>query len=153
MRKRLVPHELDTRAGAQWLDLSSASVEVTSEDPAHPIEHALLRTDDEGWRAGQPGVQRVRILFDAPQTLQRIRVEFVETETQRTQEFVLRWSTGEAAAHEIVRQQWNFSPGGSARETEEYEVRLTGVRMLELTVTPDIGGGAAYASLRRLCLA
>jgi hypothetical protein len=71
---------------------------------------------------------------------------FEENETARTQEFVLRWSSdGGSSAKEIVRQQWTFSPPGSIREVEEYQVQLSGVTLLELTITPDISGRSARA--------
>ena len=129
------------------------TVEITSEDQNHPIEDALLGDSEQGWRAGEPGAQRLRVFFDQPLDISQISLEFVESSTTRTQEFVLRWSTGGNSAEEIVRQQWNFSPTGAVRETEHYQVRLSAARMLELTVKPDIAEGLAYASLRRLRLA
>jgi hypothetical protein len=154
MRKRLLPHQRNGPAGdARWLDLNMVTAEITSEDQRHPIECALLGDDEHGWRAGEPGVQSLRVLFDQPQDICRIWLEFVEPNSTRTQEFVLRWSAEGKAAEEIVRQQWNFSPGGAIRESEDYQVQLRGARTLELTVEPDISGGRAYASLRRLRLA
>jgi len=32
------------------------TAEITSEDRRHPIECALLEQDEDGWRAGEPGV-------------------------------------------------------------------------------------------------
>jgi hypothetical protein len=154
MRKRLISLKRTEPAGtSDWLDLNMVTAEITSEDHAHPIECALVEEDEEGWRAGQPGVQSLRVLFDRPQDICRIWLEFVETNGTRTQEFVLRWAAEGKAAEEIMRQQWNFSPDGAIRESEDYRVRLMGARMLELTVDPDISGGPAYASLRRLRLA
>jgi hypothetical protein len=67
----------------------------------------------------------------------------------RTQEFVLRASSKPSGPFaEIVRQQWNFSPPTSTREIEEYSVELSDVRFLELTIVPDISGGAVRASLK-----
>jgi hypothetical protein len=154
MRKRLVPYSRSgSHAASQWLDLNMVTAEITSEDQSHPIECALLGDDEHGWRAGEPGSQRLRVFFDQPQDISRILLEFVETNTARTQEFVLCWSTEGNSAEEIVRQQWNFSPSGAVRQTENYEVCLRRARMLELTVNPDIAGGRAYASLKRLRLA
>jgi hypothetical protein len=51
-----------------------------------------------------------------------------------------------------VRQQWNFSPPETTRETEEYHVELSDVTVLELVIVPDIGRGAARASLQSLRL-
>jgi hypothetical protein len=101
-----------------------------------------------------PGPQTIRLVFDEPQTLRRIRLAFEYRENTRTQEFVLRWSRD--AAHsfrEIVRQQWNFSSPDSAREIEDYAVELSEVMVLELIIVPDKSGGAARALLASLRLA
>jgi hypothetical protein len=154
MRKRLVPHNRSGYVnGPQWLDLTMVTAEVSSEDPQHPIECALLGDDEEGWRAAEPGVQRLCILFDQPQDLRRIQVSFVERNIARTHEFVLRWSDGKETLTEIVRQQWNFSPDGAVCENEDYRVELTGLIRLELTLNPDIRGSKAHASLAKLRLA
>jgi hypothetical protein len=42
-----------------------------------------------------------------------------------------------------MKQQWTFSPPGAIRETEEYDVDLLDVTVLELRILPDQGGGAA----------
>lgn len=155
MRKTILPAEGDAAAQAgEWLDLEPiARVELTSEDPDHPVESALT-PDGGGWRAAEPGEQTIRILFDAPQRIRRILLEFEETGTARTQEFVVRWSPSPTGAtREVVRQRWNFSPDGSTREVEELSPDLDGVAVLELAVTPDVSGGDARASLARLLLA
>src|SRR5262245_34468655 len=115
MRKRVTssPAARDLSiANQNWLDMEQlAQVEVTSEDSSHPIEAALLAGEDSGWRAAQPGEQTIRLVFDRPQRLTRIWLLFVEPDTVRTQEFVLRWSQdGGRTFREILRQQWNFSP-------------------------------------------
>jgi hypothetical protein len=152
MRKRvgsLAPDSSLETESHRWLDLESiAEVEVTSEDQGHPIEAALLPAEEPGWRACAPGPQTIRLRFDKPQNLSRIRLSFEEKQTPRTQEFVLRSSSDSGKSfRDIVRQQWNFSPPGSARELEEYSVDLPGVSVLELTIVPDISGGPAHASL------
>jgi XRCC1 N terminal domain len=138
-----------------WLDLDGAAVvEVTSEDKEHPVESALVPGETRGWRAAASGTQTVRLIFDEPQRLTRIALAFEETETERTQEFVLRWSPdGGRSFREIVRQQWNFSPLNTIREVEEYHVELSDVTVLELVIVPDISRGAARASLKilRVC--
>ncbi len=154
-KRRIVPLEpRSSGPGEGWLDLEPlATVEITSEDPEHPVEEALLQGGGSGWRASEPGPQTLRLVFDAPQRLRRIRVEFVELTNERTQEFVLRWSPDAGRTfQEIVRQQWNFSPNGATREVEDYEVDLTGVTALELRIQPDIRSGSAIASLARLRL-
>jgi hypothetical protein len=129
-------------------------VEITSEDAAHPVESALLPGSVSGWRAAGPGKQTIRIIFTRPQPLRRIWMKFVETGAGRTQEYVLRWSAdGGQSFREIVRQQWNFSPGGATAEAEDYHVELPAVTVLELSIIPDISGGEAVASLEQLRLA
>jgi len=79
---------------------------------------------------------------------------FEDTKNSRTQEFVLRWSPDiECSFREIVRQQWNFSPPDSVRETEDYVVELSEVKVLELVIVPDKSGGEVRASLVSLRLA
>ena len=137
-----------------WLDLDGAAVvEVTSEDKEHPVESALVPGETRGWRAADSGTQTVRLIFDEPQRLTRIALVFEETETERTQEFVLRWSgDGGRSFREVVRQQWNFSPPNTSREVEEYQFDLSGVAVLELIIVPDISRGSARASLKSLRL-
>ncbi len=157
MRKQLIRTiQQDRRMpDADWLDLEClAEVEITSEDPAHPIESALLPEGGSGWRAAYPGEQTIRILFTHPQRIRRISLEFVEATIERTQEFLLRWvANDEQSPIEIVRQQWNFSPHGAKSETEDYRIDLANASVIELIVIPDTSGGDARASLARLRLA
>ena len=108
----------------------------------------LLPGHAAGWRSSQPGRQTIRLLFADPQPLKRIWLQFRETGTERTQEYVLRHLTdGADTMREIVRQQWNFSPGGATTEIEDHGVDLPAVKVLELSINPDIGGKSAIASL------
>ena len=155
MRKRIVTPTAEVRGREQgWLDLERAAVvEITSEDKDFPIESAFASEDARGWRAGAAGPQTIRLIFDHPQRLRCVSLVFEEDETKRTQEFALRCSAdGESTFKEIVRQQWNFSPPDATREIEEYQVDLYNVNVLELVIRPDIGGGAARASLKNLRL-
>ncbi len=157
MRKRIIEHGPRDNAAAEqgWLDLERlARVEITSEDAAHPIEAALIPGADSGWQAAQPGEQTIRLLFDEPLRLRRIHLAFREDRQERTQEFALRWSPdGGRSYREILRQQYNFSPPGAAREAEDHEIDLDAVTALELKIVPDISGGSARASLARLRVA
>jgi hypothetical protein len=54
---------------------------------------------------------------------------------------------GGASFRDPVRQQWTFSPTGSAREAEDYRVDLSDVTVLELSIVPDVSGGGEHASL------
>lgn len=152
MRKRIIrPHAI--QAGGEsnqgWLDLEQiATVEVTSEDPGFPIESAFGSEDGLGWRASRPGEQQIRIIFDQPVSLHRVRLRFDEANSERTQEFVLRWSSSAGGATtEIVRQRWNFSPAGSTTEIEQYVIDLDAVSVLELAIDPDLHGQGAVAAL------
>lgn len=157
MRKRVIKSAASEVATAEqgWLDVEElAQVEVTSEDAAHPVESALVPGEGGGWRAAQPGEQTIRLVFDRPQRLSRIWLLFIEPDTARTQEFVLRWSPdGGRTVREIVRQQWNFGPPETIREAEDYRVELSGVTVLELAIVPDKSGGDARASLAQCRLA
>ncbi len=157
MRKRIIDQvQKDTAPSDQdWLNVEKlAEVEITSEDEAHPIESALLPGRSSGWRAAGPGKQTIRILFSQPQRLRRIWMNFVEPGAERTQEYLLRWSPDHGQSfRDIVRQQWNFSPDGTTTETEDHQVNLPAVTVLELNIIPDIRGGDAPASLAQLRLA
>ena len=156
MEKRLVRAPGQTRAvQGSWLELESlAQVELTSEDPARPVESALLPMSGTGWQAAEPGVQSIRLLFHQPQRLRRIRLRFDESGARRTQEFALRWSPdGGRSFQDLVRQQYTFSPEGSTSEVEDLNVDLASVTVLELTIIPDQGRGQARASLAEWRLA
>jgi hypothetical protein len=154
MRKEIVGQRTvagEGRSGGEWLDLASiARVQLTSEDPAFSVENALSTNpelNELGWRADTPGPQTLTLLFDAPQNIRRIRLHFMEHRMERSQEFVLRYSSGEETDREIVRQQWTFSPSGSAQEIEEYKVELQSVTKLELVIDPDRGRRNSVATL------
>jgi hypothetical protein len=124
MLKRLItpiPENIRTRAEG-WLDVErTAIVEFTSEGRNFPVESAFVSSSARGWRAAAPGPQTIRLIFDEAQIVRRIYLVFEGNETERTQEFVLRWSpNGGSSGKEIVRQQWNFSPPKSVREVEDY---------------------------------
>jgi hypothetical protein len=156
MRKRMNPqmHE-GTASECDWLNVEElADVEITSEDPAYPVESALVAGLTSGWRAAEPGDQTIRLLFNHPQQLKRIWINFVELEAERTQEYVLRWSSDNGQSfREIVRQQWNFSPPHTTNEIEDHHVELPATKILELSIKPDISNGPAVASLACMRLA
>ncbi len=157
MRKRIITQDTQGIIPPEkdWMDLeNSAQAELTSEDASHPIESALTPGLGSGWRASEPGQQIVRLLFDKPLKVKHVHIVFHEDEQQRTQEFLLRWSSdGSRSSREIVRQQYNFSPPDNTREIEDYEVDLVGLRVLEIIIFPDISGGVARASIAELRLA
>ncbi len=157
MRKQVIAREPrgESHVEGSFLDLERlARVEITSEDPGHPIESALVPGRGDGWRAAEPGPQTIRVQFDEPQRIRRVHLVFEETHVERTHEFALSWTpAGEAAGRFLVRQQYTFSPGGSTRQVEDYAFDLQGATALELEIVPDISRGPAVASLASLRVA
>ncbi|KAA0251607.1 hypothetical protein FBQ97_11360 [Acidobacteria bacterium ACD] len=154
MRKSVIGHPAAAPSAdaGPFLDLERlARVEVSSEDPAHPVESALLPGRSGGWRAAGPGPQLVRIVFDEPQRVRRVRLVVEEHLVERTQELALFWSPSEAEApRALLRQQYTFSPGGAKREVEDYAFDLNGVKVLALELVADIRGGGTRASIASL---
>lgn len=145
-----------TVAEPNWIRAENFSaVEVTSEALSHPVEGALSPGSPGGWRAASAGRQTIRVHFKSPQRLSRIALTFMESERERTQQYTLKWCCDYGDAfREIVRQQWTFSPRGSTCETEDHQVDLPAVTILELEIIPDIRvGSKAVATLAQLRLA
>lgn len=138
----------------EWLDvIELADVDVSSANATRPVDFALLPIFTSGWHASGPGRQTIRLTFARPIKLGKVKLVFVENALERTQEYVLRWSPdNDDNFREAVRQQWNFSPRGSTREIEVHRLDIGPVRLLELTIIPDISGGGAVASLAQLRL-
>jgi hypothetical protein len=158
MRKRIMQQiqpDVSLPSEDDWLKVEDlAEVEVTSEDTAHPIDSALLPHHGPGWRAAEPGPQTVRLVFARPQQVRRIQLNFLEPTTERTQEYVLRWSPNAGRSfQEIVRQQWNFSPQGATSETEDHNISHSEVTILEISIIPDLTRRTAIASMAQLRLA
>ena len=161
MRKSLIDREPSPTVAASvaparaFLDLERlARVELTSEDPEHPIESALVPGSGPGWRAAGPGRQTIRLVFDEPQRVRRVRLEFEESGHERTQEFALSWTSADGETDRfLVRQQYTFSPGGATREVEDYAFDVEGVTALDIDIVPDVSGGATRASLVSLRVA
>lgn len=151
MRKSFISADRPAGPGVEagFLDLDRlARVEFTSEDPAHPVEAALVPGRDGGWRAAGPGAQRIRVVFDEPRPVRRVRLAFEESSVERTQQLTISWvRAGEGESRFLLRQQYTFSPGGATREVEDFAFDLDGVSALELEIVPDIGGGPAHASM------
>lgn len=140
-----------------WRDLERiARVEISSEDEQFPIEHALSKKETTGWRAAQTGPQLIRLHFDEPLSIKRLRLHFVEKTAERSQEFAL-FAGSASGMKEILRQQWTFSPHGSTEEIEDYTVNLSAITTLELRIDPDRShdpnSSRDYASLQSLKLA
>jgi hypothetical protein len=156
MRKRIITsvQSGNSAAGQSWLNLDAIGhVDISSEAADYAIENALIFGSDIGWRAAEPGTQTIRLIFDTPQALKRIWLSFVESEVERTQEYLLQWSADGRTFQEIVRQRWNFNLHDAISETENHQVDLPAVSVLELIINPNVGDQQAYASLQCLRLA
>lgn len=153
MRKQIVGAPTDpAKYDEPWINLECiACVRLTSEDPAFPIEAALSNDGSgRGWKAAGAGEQSIWLEFDLPRHIERIHICF-EAEETRTQEFVLSCTLEGGVERELLRQQFNFSPT-TPQEVENYQVNLSAVTELKVTITPDISGGDARASMRTLAV-
>jgi XRCC1 N terminal domain len=150
MRKRIVGAAFPApESGPIWLDLENiATVEISSEEPGYPVESVFVSGAHPGWRAQDPGEQKLRVIFDEPRPIHVIELHFTESQCERTQEFRLGWESAEGGqTREIVRQQWNFSPHGAVQQVERYDVNLERVSTVELSINPDIANPNAKATL------
>ena len=133
-----------------------ATVQVTSEDPAHPIEYVFDHRRGPGgsrWVATEPGEQTLVLVFDTPQTIHQMIVEVEEPEVSRTQELRLSVShDGGQTYRELRRQDYNFSPPGTTFEREDWVVMAEGVTHLHLWMKPDKGGKPCRSTLTALVL-
>jgi hypothetical protein len=148
IRKKVIGKTEEPEEG--WRDLSQcAAFEVTSEEPASPLENALT-PDRKKWIAATPGEQTIRVTFDEPQNISKVSLLFEESAKARSQEFVLSWQRdGQPEWQEVVRQQFNFSPPGTTIESENFNLSLQRARGLQLLIIPERSGGG-YASLSQL---
>jgi hypothetical protein len=159
MRKSIVSPSAVTATPISdlWRDLERiARVEISSEDEQFPIEHALGKKETTGWRAAGTGPQLIRLHFDEPLNIKRLRLHFVDKAAERSQEFAVYAGSG-TELKEVVRQQWSFSPNGSTEEIEDYTVNLSGITTIEVRIDPDRSHdpkqSQSYASLQSLKIA
>ena len=128
---------------ARWMDLDQiAHIRTTFPQPL-----------EQGWIADAPGEQTLEVHFHQPTTVRRLRLVFTEPEASRTQEFTI-WSSrrGDESPREVLRQQFNFSPGGATRQVEEYQVDLPQVDVITVRVVPSIDGAPALARVAELMI-
>jgi hypothetical protein len=98
----VIPAACGFRVGSNARDVGKRDFEAALERPE------LVRAPDVqrqlAFRYRQTavsGAQTILLIFDKPQRLTRISLVFEETETERIQEFVLRWSGDDAPAVEF----------------------------------------------------
>ncbi len=158
LRKQIVPRHSSEPATVEGeISIADvATVHVTSEEADHPIDNAFDHNRGPGgsrWIAAEPGLQSVTLLFDRPQTLRTISLEVEELTVSRTQELSVSVSSdGGRTYRELVRQEFNFSPGTSF-ERELWSTTAEAVTHLRLEIKPDKGGRVGRATLTSLILA
>lgn len=150
MRKKVIgaAAEAGSTQEGNWLDLETiAEVEVSSEASGFPVEAALVSGSEKGWQAAALGEARIQLRFDTPIHIAQVLLHCTDSEHERSQEWSLRAQLADGTERELLRQGWNFSPGGSTEQREVYTVNLNGVRTLTLTIDPDRGRNRYPATL------
>lgn len=152
-----VPTAGDNQATPAAIDITAvATVIITSEHPDHPIDNIFNNPDQTGgrrWVAAEPGEQWLILDFDTPQSIYQIVLAIEEREEQRTQELAISISRdGGHSYHEVIRQEYNFSPPGTTCEQETWSVATKPVTHLRLQITPDKSGKPCRATLCSLLL-
>ena len=158
LRKRLLEAEPTTSAGTDdEIDIvGCATIAYSSEDPAHPIEHAFDGRHGPGvtrWISARPDtVERIIVEFDEPQPISRLVYEVEEAVRERTQEVCVEVSeNGGRTYRQILIQEYNFSPRGATYQREELRFNLLQARRLRLTIVPNKNGsGTATLTTLRL---
>ncbi|HEX3204455.1 MAG TPA: discoidin domain-containing protein [Nitrospiraceae bacterium] len=156
MRKHILSAAPES-ADQPGIDVRSlATVYVTSEDSAHPIDLAFDGHHGPGgtyWLAAQPGPQKIIVAFDTPHTIQKVIVETEEREASRTQEMALAISRdGGSTYRELRRQEFNFNPDSTTWEREEWILAEADVTHVSLSIKPDKGRKDCRASLTTFAL-
>ena len=142
---RLAPGE---PACNPWLDLDVVA-EVTISVAGQRVARCA-----GAWSADRPGEQTIEIRFRHAITVSRVRVVSREAEQSRTQEMTIWASLRRGERHrEVLRQHFNFSPGGATEQVEEYAVQLEDVSALQVRIVPCIDGRRAVARVSELCVA
>jgi len=162
LRKRPIaapssPTNMGDSAALPELDLAAqATIHYSSEDPDHPIEHAIDGSSGRGasrWVSARPDVtEQIVVEFDEPRNISRIEFQVEETQLERTQEVRAEYSSdGGGTYRQVFVQEYTFSPNGSTYQSESIRVQLHGVTHLRLIVVPNkSGSGKASLTLLRL---
>lgn len=139
------------------IDLAAhAMIHFSSEDPEHPIEHALDGSSGRGasrWlSAHRDTTEQIVLEFDEPRDVSRIEFQVEEAQLERTQEVRAEYSRdGGRTYRQVFVQEYTFSPNGSTYQCESLNVQLSGVTHLRFNVMPNKGGsGKASLTLLRL---
>jgi hypothetical protein len=157
VRKRLMSEPSSIPAeGRGEIDVARhAILAYSSEDPDHPLEHLIDGGSGRGgtrWVSARPNTtERIVLEFDQPQRISRLVYEVEEAGQERTQEVRVEVSTDRGRTyHQVLAQDYTFSPDGATFQHEDLRLDLTAVTHLRLTIVPNKGGSgtATLTSLR-----
>ena len=136
--------------------LARATIHLSAEDPAHPVEHMLDRGSGRGarrWSSGRQNVtEEVLLVFDEPVDVCCCSFEVEESEVERTQEIRTEYSVdgGRSFRNGFV-QEYTFSPRGATCQRENIHVDWHALTHLRLIVVPNkSGSGVATVTSFRL---
>jgi len=138
------------------IDLAArATIQYSSEQPDHPIEHLLDGSSGRGatrWISARANTTEVILSeFDQPEHITRMIFDVEESHVERTQQVTMDFSSdgGRTYRQGFVRE-YTFSPRGSTYQREDLILGLRGVTHLRLIVVPNKGGSgtATLTSLR-----
>ena len=162
MRKVVGPHVARIGAAVEAspgdpIDVASvATVLVTSEAPAHPVELLFDGAGGPGgtrWEAGDDGDQTIVVEFDVPRSVSAVLVEIAETRRARVQELELAVSTDRGASfRSLLRQEFVFSPPSTCFERELWRLDGGPITHLKLWIRPDKSGTPLRATATTLAL-
>jgi hypothetical protein len=156
VRKRLL--DAAARASpADEIDIARcATIEFSSEQPNHPVEHLFDGRSGPGatrWIGGcVDETEEIVIEFDRPQPLSRLVYEVEDKECQRTQEVRVEVSEdGGRSWRQILTQEFNFSPRGATFQRQDQRFERRPASHLRLLIVPNKNGsGAATLTTLRL---
>lgn len=157
LKKKIIPFTTGATilAPVNTIDIiHNAEVTVTSESENFPLDNIVDGSIGPGssqWVAGTIGLQVLVFKFDTPQSITRVIYEIKEQEVARTQEVCFEVSTDSGANfREILRQEYNFSPGGSTFQREELKLDLHQITDLKMIIKPDKGNINCRAKLNHI---
>jgi hypothetical protein len=150
IRKRQLAADAATsvRAAGEIDIVGGATIAYSSEDPAHPIEHAMDGCSGPGatrWISACPDtVERIVVEFDRPQAISQLAYEVEEELRERTQQVTAEVSEdGGRTYRQIFVQEYTFSPRGATYQREEQGFNRVQASHLRLTIVPNKNGSGS----------
>lgn len=135
---------------------SNAALAYSSEDLRNPLENLIDGRCGAGgthWASARPNAtERIVLEFDHPQRISRLVYEVEESCHPRTQQVRLEVSAdGGRTYHQVLAQDYTFSPQGATFQHEDLRLELTAITHLRLTIVPNKdGSGVATLTCLRL---